>query len=127
MAFNDSAPVFVEGNPIGVSNRHTCKMRNKRMWKSLRAHILSRREKDKQAEADAEILRKKKYAEDLKIQENRLSLAQINGRLSELRDKRDELEEEKRELLNQKQTIINTVLTVPEPKWYIYTIKCIFL
>jgi hypothetical protein len=72
-------------------------------------------------------LRKKKYAEDLKIQENRLTLAQINGRLSELRDKRDELEEEKRELLNQKHTFINTVLTVPEPKWYIYTIKCIFL
>jgi len=97
------------------------------MWKSLRAHILSRREKDKQAEADAELLRKKKCAEDLKIQENRLSLAQINGRLSELRDKRDELEEEKRELLNQKQTIINTVIAVPEPKWYIYTMKCIFL
>ena len=73
-------------------------------------------------------MRKKKYAEDQKIQENKLSLAQINGRLSELRDKRDELEEEKRELLNQKQTIINTVIAVPEPKWYInYTIKCIFL
>lgn len=70
-------------------------------------------------------MRKKKCAEDLKIQENKLSLAQINGRLSELRDKRDELEEEKRELL--KQAIINTVIAVPEPKWYIYTIKCIIL
>lgn len=98
------------------------------MWKSLRAHILSRREKDKQAEIDAELLRKKKHEEELRIQENKLSLAQINGRLSELRGKRDELEEEKRELLNQKQTILNTVLAVPEPKWYInYTIKCIFL
>lgn len=94
------------------------------MWKSLRAHILSRREKDKQAEIDAELLRKKKHEEELRIQENKLSLAQINGRLSELRGKRDELEEEKRELLNQKQTILNTVLAVPEPKWYInYTIK----
>lgn len=57
------------------------------------------------------------------MQENKLSLAQINGRLSELRDKRDELEEEKRELMKQ----ANTVIAVPEPKWYIYTIKCIFL
>ncbi|XP_025196025.1 uncharacterized protein LOC112595142 [Melanaphis sacchari] len=125
MAFNDSAPVFAKGNPIGVSNRHTCKMRNKRMWKSLRAHILSRREKDKQAEIDAEILRKKKCAEDLKIQENKLSLAQINGRLTELRDKRDVLEEEKRELLNQKQTIINTVIAVPEPKCANYDRKLV--
>ncbi|XP_003243494.1 uncharacterized protein LOC100574705 [Acyrthosiphon pisum] len=116
MAFNNSATVSVEGNATGATNRHTCKMRNKRMWKSLRAHILSRREKSKQDEADAELLRKQKFAEDQKMQENKLSLAQINGRLSELRDKRDELEEEKRELLNQNQTIINTVIAVPEPK-----------
>lgn len=38
------------------------------------------------------------------MQENKLSLAQINGRLSQLRDKRDELEEEKRVLLSQTHT-----------------------
>ncbi|KAF0768707.1 origin recognition complex subunit 3-like [Aphis craccivora] len=125
MAFDDSASVVVKGNPISVMNRYTCKMRNKRMWKSLRAHILSRREKDKQAEIDAELLRKKKHEEELRIQENKLSLAQINGRLSELRGKRDELEEEKRELLNQKQTILNTVLAVPEPKCANYDRKLV--
>ncbi|KAL5238252.1 hypothetical protein ACI65C_005662 [Semiaphis heraclei] len=123
MAFNNSATAFSEKNPTSVMNRHTCKMRNKRMWKSLRAHILSCREKRKQDEADAELLRKKKCAEDLKIQENKLSLAQINGRLSELRDKRDELEEEKRELL--KQAIINTVIAVPEPKCANYDRKLV--
>jgi len=68
-------------------------------------------------------LRKKKYAEDQKIQENKLSIAQINGRLSELRDKRDELEEEKRALLNQSQATddsMATSLVVPktESNWY---------
>lgn len=38
------------------------------------------------------------------MQENKLSLAQINGRLSQLRDKRDELEEERRALLSQTHT-----------------------
>ncbi|XP_015363230.1 PREDICTED: uncharacterized protein LOC107161367 [Diuraphis noxia] len=123
MAFNNSSTVFVEKNPTSVMSRHTCKMRNKRMWKSLRADILSRREKRKRDEADAELLRKKKCAEDLKIQENKLSLAQINGRLSELRDKRDELEEEKRELL--KQTIMNSVIAVPEPKCANYDRKLV--
>lgn len=57
-----------------------------------------------------------------KMQENKLSLAQINGRLSQLRDKRDELEEEKRVLINQTQTTNNimvTALVVPksEPNW----------
>lgn len=45
------------------------------------------------------------------MQENKLSLAQINGRLSQLRNKRDELEEEKRTLLNQTQAIDDTVAT----------------
>lgn len=52
------------------------------------------------------------------MQENKLSLAQINGRLSQLRDKRDELEEEKRALLNQSQatddTTHATALIVPK-------------
>lgn len=56
------------------------------------------------------------------MQENKLSLAQINGRLSQLRDKRDELEEEKRALLNQTQASndsVATALVVPktEPFW----------
>lgn len=69
------------------------------------------------------MLRKKKCVEYQKMQENKLSLAQINGRLSQLRDKRDELEEEKRALLNQSQTTddsMATALVVPktEPNWY---------
>ncbi|XP_015376458.1 PREDICTED: uncharacterized protein DDB_G0286175-like isoform X2 [Diuraphis noxia] len=51
------------------------------------------------------------------MQENKLSLAQINGRLSQLRDKRDELEEEKRALLNQSQVTddsMATALVVPK-------------
>lgn len=59
------------------------------------------------------------------MQENKLSLAQINGRLTQLRDKRDELEEEKRTLLNQTQTTDETgatALVVPktETNWYLY-------
>jgi len=58
-----------------------------------------------------------------KMQENKLSLAQINGRLTQLRDKRDELEEEKRALLNQSQATddsMATALVVPksESNWY---------
>lgn len=85
------------------------------------------------AEADAEVLRKKKCVEYQKMQENKLSLAQINGRLSQLRDKRDELEEEKRALLNQSQsnddTTQATALVVPtiELNWYLSSIKYIFL
>jgi len=81
---------------------------------------------------DAEVLRKKKRVEYQKIQENKLSLAQINGRLSQLKDKRDELEEEKRVLLNQMQTTEDTsqstALITPktESNWYlcliVYTI-----
>lgn len=51
------------------------------------------------------------------MQENKLSLAQINGRLSQLREKREELEEEKRQLLNQTQNnedAVATALVVPK-------------
>ncbi|CAI6358338.1 unnamed protein product [Macrosiphum euphorbiae] len=104
----------VAGN---MSNKHNSKVQDKNIWKSLRTHILSRREKNKQAEVDAEVLRKKKCVEYQKMQENKLSLAQINGRLSQLRDKRDELEEEKRALLNQSQAnddSMATSLVVPK-------------
>lgn len=59
------------------------------------------------------------------MQENKLSLAQINGRLSQLRDKRDELEEEKRMLLNQSKTTDDTsqatalIVSKPESNWYL--------
>lgn len=61
------------------------------------------------------------------MEENKLSLAQINGRLSQLRDKRDELEEEKRALLNQTQASndsVATALVVPKTEsfWYLYSI-----
>lgn len=68
------------------------------------------------AESDAEVLRKKVYLKNQKIQENKLSLAQINGRLSELRDKKDLLEEEKRALLEQKQNTDHTALKKLEIK-----------
>lgn len=69
------------------------------------------------------MLRKKKCVEYQKMQENKLSLAQINGRLSQLREKRNELEEEKRALLNQRHTNDDsgpTALVVPktEPNGY---------
>lgn len=68
------------------------------------------------AESDAEVLRKKMYLRNQKIQENKLSLAQINSRLSELRDKKDLLEEEKRALLEQKQNTGHTALKKLETK-----------
>lgn len=57
------------------------------------------------------------------MQENKLSLAQINGRLSQLRYKRDELELEKRALLNESQNTSDTMSSssiVPkiELNWY---------
>lgn len=57
------------------------------------------------------------------MQENKLSLAQINGRLSQLRDKRDELEEEKRALLSQSQATDDSMATTlvvlkTESNWY---------
>lgn len=69
------------------------------------------------------MLRKKKCVEYQKMQENKLSLAQINGRLSQLQNKRDELEEEKRVLLSQSQATddsMATALVVPktESNWY---------
>lgn len=54
--------------------------------------------------------------ENQKIQENKLSLAQINGRLSELRCKRDELVEEKRMLLQQKMFTNHTDLRESTPE-----------
>jgi len=69
------------------------------------------------------VLRKKKCVEYQKMQENKLSLAQINGRLIQLRDKRDELEEEKRALLNQSQATDDSMATAlvvakTESIWY---------
>lgn len=69
------------------------------------------------------MLRKKKCVEYQKMQENKLSLAQINGRLIQLRDKRDELEEEKRALLNQSQATDDSIATAlvvakTESNWY---------
>jgi len=69
------------------------------------------------------VLRKKKCVEYQKMQENKLSLAQINGRLIQLRDKRDELEEEKRALLNQSQATDDSMATAlvvakTESNWY---------
>ncbi|XP_025408187.1 uncharacterized protein LOC112681985 isoform X2 [Sipha flava] len=113
MTFSDAFR-FIEEGTNNLSIRHANRIQNKRMWKSLRKHILTRREKCKQAEANAEVLRKVKYLEQQKIQENKLSLAQINGRLSELRDKRDELEEEKQALLNQANASNNNVSSSPE-------------
>lgn len=60
--------------------------------------------------------------ENQQIQENQLSLAQINGRLSELHIKRNELQQEKQELLNQTQIIDKMSFTVPRTglKWYLF-------
>lgn len=62
----------------------------------------------------AEISKKKKCFELKKIEENKLSLEQINGRLSELQYKRYELEEKKRSLLNQIISLEPVAL-----KWYL--------
>ncbi|XP_025418200.1 GATA zinc finger domain-containing protein 7-like isoform X2 [Sipha flava] len=105
MTYINNSIMLIEEEVAGtMSNKQDDKIHDTNIWKSLRTHILSRRKKNKQAEADAEVLRKKKCVEYQKMQENKLSLAQINGRLSQLRDKRDELEEEKRALLNQTHT-----------------------
>lgn len=72
------------------------------------------------AETDAQLLRKKLYLENQKIQENKLSLAQINSRLSELRGKRNELEEEKRALLKQKQTTEYALLKTTDAELVLY-------
>ncbi|XP_026820047.1 probable serine/threonine-protein kinase DDB_G0282963 isoform X1 [Rhopalosiphum maidis] len=117
MTYINNAIMLIEEVAGNMSNKHNSKVQDKNIWKSLRTHILSRREKNKQAEVDAEVLRKKKCVEYQKMQENKLSLAQINGRLTQLRDKRDELEEEKRALLNQSQAAddsMATALVVPK-------------
>lgn len=75
------------------------------------------------AETDAQLLRKKLYLENQKIQENKLSLAQINSRLSELRGKRNELEEEKRALLKQKQTTEYALLKTTDTELVFYNKK----
>lgn len=69
------------------------------------------------AEAVAEVIRKKKIAELKKQQDNKLTLAQINGRISELQAQLDELEEQKRVLLN---LIPTTVDILTQPIWYLY-------
>lgn len=71
---------------------------------------------------EAEILKKKTFLEQQKHLENNLSLAQINGRLSELQEKRDELEEEKEALLRQAKNTNKLLLSFPEmeAKWYFY-------
>lgn len=71
------------------------------------------------ADVEAETLRKKKCEENQKIKENKLSLAQINGRLSELQDKRHTLEEEKRALLNEAKDGNISFSLNAESKWYI--------
>lgn len=75
------------------------------------------------AETDAQLLRKKLYLENQKIQENKLSLAQINSRLSELRGKRNELEEERRALLKQKQATEYALLKTTDAELVFYNKK----
>lgn len=72
------------------------------------------------AEFNADILRKKKSLENRQIQENKLSLAQINGRLSELHIKRNELQQEKQALLSQTENINKMNIAIPKTglKWY---------
>ncbi|XP_050526539.1 GATA zinc finger domain-containing protein 14-like isoform X2 [Daktulosphaira vitifoliae] len=115
MTFTSNPIMLIEEESTGNVSTQPGRIQDKHIWKSLRSHIISRREKNKQAEADAEVLRKKKCVEFQKMEENKLSLAQINGRLSALRDRREELEEEKRVLLNQVQaTDEATSLIVPK-------------
>jgi len=64
------------------------------------------------------MLRKKKCVEYQKMEENKLSLAQINGRLSQLRDKRDELEDEKMTLINQMRDADN-IVSAQQTLWYL--------
>lgn len=63
------------------------------------------------------MLRKKKCVEYQKMEENKLSLAQINGRLAQLRDKRDELEEEKMTLINQMRD--DDIVSKQQMIWYL--------
>lgn len=81
------------------------------------------------AEMNAEMLRKKKTLENQQIQENKLSLAQINGRLTELLDRRNELRQEKQALLSQTEItdIMSLAMQRTGLKWYLYFISNIFL
>jgi hypothetical protein len=47
MTFSDAFR-FIEEGTNNLSIRHANRIQNKRMWKSLRKHILTRREKCKQ-------------------------------------------------------------------------------
>lgn len=47
MTFNDTI-MFIEEDTRKMWNRHNCKIQNKKIWKSLRTHILSQRQKSKQ-------------------------------------------------------------------------------
>ncbi|VVC36932.1 Hypothetical protein CINCED_3A008478 [Cinara cedri] len=120
MTFTDTI-VYIGERVGNISNKHSKinnKIQNKKIWKSLRNHIISRRKKNKQAEIqaekNAEILRKKKILENQQIQENKLSLAQINGRLTELHDRRNELQQEKQALLSQ--TVISNMMNFAVPR-----------
>jgi len=72
------------------------------------------------------MLRKKKCVEYQKMEENKLSLAQINGRLSQLRDKRDELEDEKMTLINQMRDADN-IVSAQQQLWYLLKFFWMFL
>lgn len=47
MTFTDTI-VFIGEHVGNISNRHNNKIQNKKIWKSLRTHIMSRRKKNKQ-------------------------------------------------------------------------------
>lgn len=46
MTFTDTIVFF--GERVNISNKHKNKIQNKKIWKSLRNHIMSRRKKNKQ-------------------------------------------------------------------------------
>lgn len=48
MTFSSDAVKLIEEGTCHLPIKHDTKIQNKRMWKSLRKHILSRREKSKQ-------------------------------------------------------------------------------
>lgn len=61
------------------------------------------------------MIRKKKCVEFQKKEENKLSLAQINGRLTQLRGRREELEGEKITLINQMRDVDH----LQQALWYV--------
>lgn len=49
MTYINNAIMLIEEEVAGnMSNKHNSKVQDKNIWKSLRTHILSRREKNKQ-------------------------------------------------------------------------------